>query len=329
MKILVRLPNWLGDVVMSTAFIAALKQLYPDALIDVIIKKELSSITTLIPGLHKVHLFSKQEFKGLPGVYRFGKSLRGEQYDLFFSLPHSLSALVMGRVTGAKERIGFANEGGIFLLTNAYKKPVNMHRVDEYISLLEKFSGKTILNKQVKLTVEPNIPSNQNSVIINFNSEAESRRMPLDKGRKLINLLTSSFNNTSFILVGSAKESAYVDQLSTNAEHPERITNYCGKTDLVGLAKLMAGSNAVLTTDSGPAHLANSVGVPTIALFGAGNEHNTAPYNKKDLTVLRYGKLTCEPCVKNTCRLYGIPKCMELLNELQLINTVGKYIQHA
>ena len=78
MKILIRLPNWLGDVVMSTAFVNAVHQLYPDAELDVIIKKELGGIATFIPGLNKVHLFSKQEYEGLNGVYQFGKSLRTE-----------------------------------------------------------------------------------------------------------------------------------------------------------------------------------------------------------------------------------------------------------
>jgi ADP-heptose:LPS heptosyltransferase len=91
----------------------------------------------------------------------------------------------------------------------------------------------------------------------------------------------------------------------------------------------MSAATALLTTDSGPAHLANSVGTPTIVLFGAGNEHNTAPYNKQGLTVLRYGKLSCEPCVKNTCKLYGVPKCLELLDELQIINTLSVYLHHA
>jgi len=93
MKILIRLPNWLGDVVMSTAFVNAVGQLYPDAQIDVIIKKELSNIAPLIPGLTRIHPFSKQEFSGLSGVYRFGKKLKSEKYDLFFNLPQSLSSL--------------------------------------------------------------------------------------------------------------------------------------------------------------------------------------------------------------------------------------------
>ncbi|MDB4905004.1 MAG: rfaF [Mucilaginibacter sp.] len=327
MKILIRLPNWLGDVVMSTAFIQAVLELFPDAKVDVIIKKELNGIASLIPGLQTIHPFSKQEYKGLPGVYRFGKKLKSEQYELFFNLPSSLSSLIMGWATGAKKRIGFGKEGGFFLLTNVYKKPLNVHRVDEYISLLEQFTGKAIKNKQVKLNIANPVKNNNNRVLINFNSEAESRRMPLDKGRAIINLLLETFKDARFTFIGSSKEADFVNQIIAGT-NSDRIENFAGKTDLVSLSNLMAASAAVLTTDSGPAHLANSVGTPTIVLFGAGNEHNTAPYNKQNLTVLRYGKLSCEPCVKNTCELYGIPKCMQLLDELQIINALRLYLPH-
>jgi lipopolysaccharide heptosyltransferase II len=327
MKILIRLPNWLGDVVMSTAFIQAVLEFFPDAKVDVIIKKELNGIASLIPGLQTIHPFSKQEYKGLPGVYRFGKKLKSEKYDLFFNLPSSLSSLVMGWATGAKKRIGFGKEGGFFLLTDVYKKPYNVHRVDEYISLLEQFTGKTIKSKQVKLNIKNLEKINNNRVLINFNSEAESRRMPVDKGRAIVNLLVETFKDTRFIFIGSSKEADFVDQIIAGT-NSDRIENFAGKTDLVSLSNLMAASSAVLTTDSGPAHLANSVGTPTIVLFGAGNEHNTAPYNKQNLTVLRYGKLSCEPCVKNTCELYGIPKCMQLLDELQIVNALSVYLSH-
>jgi len=329
MKILIRLPNWLGDVVMSAAFVASVKQLYPEAIVDVIIKKELSSIASLIPGLHTVHPFSKQEYSGLSGVYRFGKALGSEKYDLFFNLPSSLSSLVMGWAIGAKKRVGFAKEGGFFLLTNVYKKPLSVHRVDEYISLLEQFTGKQISERHVNLIINKPAQVNKDRVLINFNSEADSRRMPLDKAKTIINSLTNRFVNATFIFVGSPQESAFVDRVIDGAENTDRIENFAGKTDLAGLSNLMVSSAALVTTDSGPAHLANSVGTPTIVLFGAGNEHNTAPYNKQNLTVIRYGKLSCEPCVKNTCKLYGIPKCMQLLDELQIINTLSLYLPHA
>ncbi len=325
MKILIRLPNWLGDVVMASAFVTSVSERYPEAVVDVIVKKELNGIASLIPGIHKVFSFSKAEYKGLKGAFNFGKRLREEKYDLFFNLPASLSSLVMARGARAKKRVGFAKEGGFFLLTNAYKTPANMHRVDEYLSLLERFTGKTITNREVKLQITASPPVAANRVLINFNSEASSRRMPLEKAKAITSRLTSTFRNTTFTFIGSPKEAAFVEEVVSGVEDTKRIENMAGKTDLAGLSVLMASSAALLSTDSGPAHLANGLGVPVVVLFGAGDEHNTAPYNKQTLTVLRYGKLPCEPCVKNTCKLYGIPKCMELLDELQIINTLQLY----
>ncbi|MGN6640151.1 MAG: lipopolysaccharide heptosyltransferase II [Mucilaginibacter sp.] len=327
MKILVRLPNWLGDVVMSTAFINAVQQLYPEAQLDIIIKKELSSIAALIPRIGNIYPFSKQEHKGLSGVYSFGKSLRQEKYDLFFCLPDSLSSALMGWGTGAKKRIGFAKEGRFFLLTSSYKKPAGLHRTDEYVSLLEEFSGKTITERKVGLSIREK--RTDDLVVLNFNSEAVSRRMPVDTGKQLIKTLTHAFKGTKFALIGSPKEREYIDQLLTDAENNNRLENYAGKTDLGGLCRLMASAQAVVTTDSGPAHLANGLGIPTVVLFGAGNEQNTAPYNKQLLTVIRAGKLDCEPCVRNTCKLYGIPKCMQLIDDIEIINALNYYLKYA
>jgi len=330
MKILIRLPNWLGDVVMSTAFVASVREFYPEAVIDVIAKKELAGIAALIPGLNKVHPFSKQDSKGLSGVYRFGKNLRTEKYDLFFNLPSSLSSIVLAWATRTKKRIGYGKEGGFFMLTNSYKPAVNLHRVDEYVNLLEQFTGKAITNRAVKLNSGAlSSQKKEDRVLINFNSEAESRRMPLDKAQAIINLLTRTFANINFTFIGSTKEAAFAEEIIAGAKNKTMIGNAAGKTNLAELAKLMANSAAVLTTDSGPAHLANSVGTPLVVLFGAGNEHNTAPYNKPNLTIIRAARLECEPCVKNTCRLYGVPKCMELLDELQMINALSVYLHHA
>ena len=95
----------------------------------------------------------------------------------------------------------------------------------------------------------------------------------------------------------------------------KNILNLSGKTSLQELVILFASCKAVLSTDSGPAHLSNALNKNTLVLFGAGDEFNTAPFNKDFCTVLRLGKLACEPCVKNTCELYGIPECLLQLDE--------------
>ena len=327
LKILIRLPNWLGDLVMSTAFVHAVRQAYPEALIDIILKKEFDGIAALIPGINNVHLFSKQEFSGLAGIFQFGKTLRKHQYDIYFNLPHSLSSFIMAYASGAKQRVGFKQEGGLFLLTNAIRKPAGMHRVDEYLVLLEHFTGKPVTDRVVMLNAP--VSRDADTVVINFNSEASSRRMPLNKGRSIINALTEFFPASTFTIVGSPKETDFLNELLSGLANSQNVQNLAGKTDLESLVQLLAGSKVVLTTDSGPAHLANALGIPTVVLFGAGDENNTAPYNKSNLRIIRYGRLECEPCVRNTCKLYGIPKCMELLDALEIINALNLHLNDA
>jgi heptosyltransferase-2 len=328
MKILIRLPNWLGDLVMSTAFIDAAQHQYPNAEIHAIVKKELKDIAGLIPAIHTVHPFSKNEFKGLSGVYSFGKSLRKKKFDLFISLTDSFSSALMGWASKSKVRLGYHKEGRGFLLTEAYKKPSNLHRVDEYLVLLERFTGKTISTNGVKIPVLADHTDKKELILINFNSEAESRRMPVEKGRKIISLLIQNFPENRFGFIGSSKETAFVRQLIEGFP-TQQVLDYSGKTNLLELASLMAKSCLIISTDSGPAHLANSIGTPTIALFGAGNEKNTSPYNTDFLKLIRAGQLICEPCVRNSCKLYGIPKCLELIEENRIIESIKIFKNHA
>ena len=96
MKILVRLPNWLGDMVMSIPFLEHIQNEFGDAEISVIVKKELEPLLQYFPSAKEKFVFSKSEFPGIRGAYRFGKQIRQQnKYDIFFSLPDSFSSALM------------------------------------------------------------------------------------------------------------------------------------------------------------------------------------------------------------------------------------------
>lgn len=321
MNILVRLPNWLGDMVMSTAFIRALQQTYPSATIDVISKKNLSDLLYYFPAIKNQWLFDKKEWEGLLGAYKFGRMiLRKKEYDLFFCLPNSFSSAMMSYGTKAKKRIGYKKELRNFFLTQKFIKVKNLHRVDEYVRLLELFTTIEIKEKQVKLV--SSIQKIANRIVINFNSEAPSRRMPVAKAISIMQTLLHQFQNHEFVFIGTAGEKEHVDSIiaqlpaSTN-----QLINKAGVTTLKELFHLIASASLMLTTDSGPAHVANAFDTKTVVLFGAGNEKNTAPYNTNTTTVIRNGNLPCEPCVSNTCK-FGQPKCLLLLNNETIAEAV-------
>ncbi|HTM93485.1 MAG TPA: glycosyltransferase family 9 protein, partial [Flavisolibacter sp.] len=256
MKILVRLPNWLGDMVMSVGFMNQLPHFFPGAEISVIAKKGIHELLSFFPETQHQFVFSKEDFKGVKGLLKFGKQIKQrEAFDLFFCLPDSFSSAVMGAATGAKRRIGYKNELRQVLLTDAYSKPDGMHRVDEYARLIELFTNKSLVPADVSLHHRFH---KEDYVVVNINSEASSRRLTVAKAVELLNLLRSSVEQ-KIILIGAPKEKEFVDTVLKQLNNSSGIESLAGKTSLLQLAEVLASAKLMLTTDSGPAHLANAL----------------------------------------------------------------------
>lgn len=311
--ILIRLPNWLGDMAMSTAFVQAVKNFFPDAAIDVIAKKGIESLLDYFPKHNQFYIFNKNEYPGLNGAYKFGKQIsKQKKYDLFFCLPDSFSSALMAKAVNATKRVGYKKELRSVLLTDSYQKKKNLHRAVEYVDLLQQFLRTNIPTPPVKLTTTD--VSRKNNVVVNINSEAESRRLPKEKAISLLNTIRKNITE-EIILIGSSKEADFVEEIYQSLENKNNISNYANTTNLPQLINLLSSCKVMLTTDSGPAHIANATGTHTIVLFGAGNENNTAPFNKNNRTIIRLGKLPCEPCISNTCKIYGKPQCLLQLDD--------------
>lgn len=311
-------------MVMSTAFVQAVKNRFPDAAVDLVVKKGIDFLLDYFPAHGQRYIFSKEEYKGLTGTRKFGKLIKAQKkYDIFFCLPDSFSSAVMGYAAGATERIGYKKEIRSIFLSHAFSKKNKIHRVEEYVDLLTQFQKLDTTIPAVELLVA--VPEKKNSLIININSVAASRRLPKQKAISIIAHVRKKINQ-EIILIGSITEKPFVDEVFSALPDKTGIINLAGKTNLKEMVELFAGSNFMLTTDSGPAHVANALGVYTVVLFGAGNETNTAVYNKENRKIIRLGQLPCEPCVNNTCKLYGVPKCLTELDENIISEAISKAI---
>jgi heptosyltransferase II len=220
----------------------------------------------------------------------------------------------MGWATGAKQRVGYKNEGRNFLLTHSYVRNMQPHRVMQYLQLLENYSGKKT-DHTPSLQLNDTI-TQKNGIVVNIHSEASSRRIPKEKAIALIDLLCSK-TNEQITLIGGPKEIVYTNEVIEGLQQKDRIANIAGKTSLPQLVDLFSRSKALLSSDSGPAHLANAAGLPVLVLFGAGNENETGPFYKAPSQTIRLGKLSCEPCRKNECKFKIPPPCLtDLDNDL-------------
>jgi ADP-heptose:LPS heptosyltransferase len=314
------MPNWLGDMVMSAPALALLFDKYPDHNFTLICKKGLEGVLSTFLGKFEVLTFNKAENKGLLGVWRFGKKLNLGKEDIYVCFPNSLSSALMAFASGAGTRVGYSKEGRGFLLNRSTFFEPNIHRVEQYFNLIKRtFNLDTAICNEVKL-FPPNVNQfeRKNILLVSFNSEAKSRRMPLIKAISILNAI-KELPVENIVLLGGPKDVDYNNAILTSA-NLDNLQSLAGKTSLTELAQLMSEARGLLTVDSGPSHLANALGLPTLVMHGADDENNTEAYNKASIRGIRYGKLPCEPCVKNVCKLGEASPCLLNLDEAVILH---------
>jgi len=205
------------------------------------------------------------------------------------------------------------------LLSHPVNPPQKMHRAEEYLNLLRHYYGKPTTVEHIQLQSAGQLPdkfpasANKPIVVLNFNSEAQSRRMPVEKAVKLTKALQAELE-AHFVLISGPKEREHCQAIE-RAVGP--VINLAGETGLLDLATVLSNAQLTISTDSGPAHLANAMGCPTLVFFGAGDPNNTAPFNT-DLLRVQKGAHACECPLSNKCQ-YDHPPCMTSLSEKEVM----------
>jgi len=321
---------------MSLLFFEALSRLLPQSRIDVIAKRSIQDVFLHHPAIHAIIPFSKADTRGLWQLFRFGRHLRKQlRYDAFVTLAPSFSSAVIGLGSGAPVRLGYAGEGRSLLLTQAVPRESGIHRVVSYVRLAEhlanaKFSPQELANiiengwfHFSQLEQQTMLPPVQDvrTIVFNVNSEASSRRLPLETwsalGKKL---LQASAPRYQLVFIGAPSERERVQQVIQGIGFQEGILDVCGKTSLRELAMLLRDADLVISNDSGPMHLANAVGTTVITFFGAGNPAETAPFYSKNVVVLNK-HLECSPCVKNVCKFETV-RCLEQISADEIYKNI-------
>ncbi len=314
MRIVVRAPNWLGDIIMSFPFMHALHEEFPSADITVIVKEAYMPLLHFLPFKVKAIPFDKEDHPGLVELYKYcwnQPPLRDA--DIYFSLPPSFSSAFMGFCLRAKQRVGFSGDYRGIFLTHKKEKPSYIHRSQEYLRLLSLYTEKDY-SKYKKIISRDVVPfftewEDNRYLVININSEASSRRLPLGKWVELID----QFEEHRIVFIGAAKDKERVEELLGQLTSKNSYVNLVGKTNILELARVLAYAQGVITNDSGPAHLASYVGANVVVFFGAGDWTNTAPnYNVAESLVL-VEEIACSPCLKNQCMREDL-ECLHMID---------------
>lgn len=324
MKLIVRAPNWVGDAVMALPAVDSIKQLTAASHIAVMARKATAPLFTNHPDIDRVVEIDDKSHKIL-GPKRAADMIKGEHFDVGIIFPPSFSSALIFKLAGVTGRVGFDFDKRKIILTRAVKPPEEpMHRIQSYLYLLEKVTGKKpdAHNPQVRLSheeiesgqaaLEPHGLSYDDAYIaIAPRAIGESRRWGSENYGRLAERLAGEFS-AKIILIGTDSDSDAAGKIKSFA--PESVINLCGQTSLMSAAAVLSFAKLFIGNDSGLAHLAGAVNSPLVVLSGPDDPAETSPVcdNK---TVIIKDELDCISCVKNKCPLKGdsFMRCMRLI----------------
>lgn len=326
-RIYLRLPNWIGDVVMAQPCLQALRQSFPEAHITVHGKAHTFGFIAATRCFDEAVPLERK--KGWTWPVREGSRLRNalKPFDMAVLLPNSLSAALIALVMGAKQRYGYALNGRSFLLTKALpvKKQGRLRLIPmcEYYLKLVEAAGADIKD----IPKRPILPTTEESQAF---ADSFFEKQGLERGEEIwaVNAggawITKQWQAESVaelchkvrdrgakvLLLGGPGEEALAAEVR---KHLKVDGVYGMPEDIVGLDKLVAvlkRCQILISTDSGPRHFGVASEIPVLGLIGPTHpEYTGYDYEAMDIVCK---EVHCWPCHRPICPLEGEQKrhCM-------------------
>ena len=309
-RILVVSVNWLGDAILMTPALKALKQKFPSSYIGIMCVKRVSGVFEDNPYIDEVIIFDeKTSHKDVWTKISFVKLLKKKKFDTAFFVHRSFTKAFVCFLSGIKNRIGYKRFKNVFIVNKRIMPlDASIKRQDYYLNLFEKM-GIVIESRYPEFFV-PNekyekvssqlkqMPEQYDYVVgINPSANWKLKRWPQSCFAQLCDLLIKNLNCV-IIFIGAEKDNYIVE--SVRGRMNENSYNFCGKTDLKDLGALIKHMDLFISNDSGPAHLSASLGINTLAIFGPTSDKITPPIGKK-VRIYRKSVDCVIPCYKLDC----------------------------
>jgi heptosyltransferase-2 len=336
-RIGVMLPNWIGDVAMATPMLRALRQHFgARARIIGIARPYVSEVLQGTNWLDEMVLYNRRSPQVSQQFYRVAKNLRRRSLDWIFLLPNSFSSASLAWISGAKRRVGYARNRRSWLLTDICRAPregktwLPISAVDYYLELAysigcERQSRNLELatladDERIAEQIWNDLHLTGRSVIaFNTGSAAGGTKdWPLEHFIELARRTLAETDASILVLCGpKERERAASIEREINCT---RLRSMAGQNLGLGVARAcIRRSRAMVTTDSGPRHVAAAFGVPTVALLGPIEPRWSVNYNPRETAL--WEAIECAPCGKYACPL-GHHRCMKDLSVDRVFNAL-------
>lgn len=314
-RILVFNVNWMGDVIFSSPVFKALKEAYPGAKISCLAVPRVKDVLENIPCVDEVIIYDeKGRHSGLFSKMKLIRRLRKEKFDVAFLLHRSLTRALLAFLAGIPKRVGYdTKRRGVFLTHKIKPLEGVPHRADHYLNVIESFGVKvrgraSILNvredacRQVeRMLKDGGVEDGDFFVVVNPGGNWDLKRWPKESFCLLTERLIRDCD-TKVVISGAPKDAALAEEICLHLKVKVKPVILAGKTDINQLMALMKKAGLVISSDSGPLHIANSLGTDVIGIFGPTSEKITGPRGHGRFTVLKKDVGCRRPCYFLKCQ---------------------------
>lgn len=338
-RILISIPNWVGDAVMATPALMAIRRRFPQARIVHLMRPYVSDVLSGAGLADEVMFWPDRGHPGAPrGMLSLLKRIRRERFDLGVLLTNSFRSAMTVRLGGVGRRVGYARDGRSWLLTerlaphrrNGHFVPTPA--LDYYNEIARSLGCEDIGDQMVLATSAADeavidrrlAEGGEGSPLVVLNPGANygaAKCWPPEHYARLADGLRDRFG-ARVVASLSPKERWIAERLKATIRRPMEIF-IDPPLGLGPLKALIRRCRLLITNDTGPRHFAAAFGVPVITIFGSSDPAWTETrYAKERIVKLQ---LDCQPCMERTCPLKH-HRCMKDLSADMVLEKVDEFL---
>lgn len=331
-SILVVSSTAIGDTLLSTPAIRAVRERYPDATITALFNKQNMALFQNNPDIDDIVPY----YGGYRRFFATIRELRGHHFDLALIFHgNEPQATPMAYLSGARFIIKLPNTSEYrFLLSN--REPVLTwndfrHGVDQRLKVAE-LAGAPAASPRMVLPLTPEgqraaddflaetgIAPDAALIGFQVGASTTSRMWFADRFVELGQRLLAAFPGLRIVLTGSPQEHDYCRSIASRIG-PDAVVS-AGVIALEHVPSLVSRLRTLVTGDTGIMHLAVAVGTPVTALFAVSDARASGPSQDPEKHIVIQKSRTCTPCISKKC---GYPKCMESISVDEVFEAVAR-----
>ena len=323
-RLLVVMPTWVGDTVMATPTLRALRELYPQAYIVALVRDAVRPILDACPWLDRLVAVSsrkrRRSDRRRSRPFRLARRLAAGKFDTAVLLPNSFRTALLARMAGISRRVGYDRDGRGFLLTDRLLPQrvkgrfVPVSTRDYYLGIA-RYLGAVNPDPTMSLFTRPENDARASQILAGagFDEDGSGPLVLINPGAnygdakmwypdrfaQVADRCVRELGATVAV-TGAPNERPILDQVLTAAKEPMLDLPRLG-IDLTLLLSVIERSGLMITNDTGPRHIATAMNIPVVTIFGptdpAWTDNHFAAERRVRVQVF------CGPCQKKKCPL--------------------------